>query len=348
MPEEVLAEAQSELLDYQSSGMSVLEMSHRSPEFAEILEDAKTTLKKLYGIPDTYEILFLQGGATLEFAGVPLNLMRGGHAGYIVAGNWSKKAWQEAKKYGEAELLATSEDTGFDRTPKLAAPVDQSLDYVYLCQNETVYGTMTKELPDTGKVDLVADISSMFLSCPLDISRYGLLYGGAQKNGGPAGVTVLIVRHDLIEEGPARSDICPTYMDYHVQAGKDSLLNTPNTFGIYLCGKVFHWIERTGGLEAMGERNRTKIGKLYDAIDASKLYRGLAVPEDRSISNAVFTTGSAELDAAFVAGAKAEGMVGLKGHRILGGMRASCYNAVSPEAVDALIAYMARFEKENI
>ena len=344
MPEEVLREAQSELLEYGDSGMSVLEMSHRSPDFEAILHDAEDTLKKLYGIPENYTVLFLQGGATLEFAGVPLNLMKTGHAGYLVAGNWSKKAWKEAQKYGTADLLASSEDTHFDRTPRLAGPVDQSLDYVYICQNETVYGTMTKELPDTGSVDLVSDISSMFLSCPLDISRYGMLYGGAQKNGGPAGITVLIIRNDLIEDCPARADICPTYMDYKVQAGKDSLLNTPNTFGIYLCGKIFHWIERTGGLEAMGERNWAKIGKLYDAIDASKLFRGLAVPEDRSISNAVFTTGSKDLDAAFVAGAKERGMVGLKGHRILGGMRASCYNAVSEEAVRALVAYMRDFE----
>lgn len=347
MPESVLQEAQSELLDYQGSGMSVLEMSHRSPEFEEILQDAKAALKKLYRIPDNYSILFLQGGATLEFAGVPMNLMFTGHAGYIVSGNWSKKAYKEAAKYGTADLLASSEETHFDHTATISGPVDQSLDYVYLCQNETVYGTMTKELPETGSVDIVADISSMFLSCPLDISRYGMLYAGAQKNGGPAGITVLIVRNDLLEKAPARADICPQYLDWHVEAEKDSLLNTPNTFGIYLCGKVFRWVEKTGGLEAMGERNWTKMNKLYDEIDSSKLYRGLAKPEDRSISNAVFTTGSKELDAAFVAGAKERGMVGLKGHRILGGMRASCYNAVSPEAVDALIAYMKDFEQAN-
>lgn len=343
MPLEVLREAQDEMLEYKDTGMSVLEMSHRSPEYQAIIDDAEATLRRIYGIPSNYRVLFLQGGATLQFSGVPLNLMRTRHAGYLVGGNWAKKAYQEACRYGTVELLASSEDTGFDRAPQLAEPVDPSLDYVYLCLNETVFGNMYRELPDTGDVPLVADISSCFLSMPLDISRFGLVYAGAQKNGGPAGVTVVIVRDDLIADGPALADIIPIYCDYKLQADKGSMYNTPNTYGIYLCGKVFRWVEETGGLAAMGERNWKKVGRLYDCLDGSDFYEGLAQPETRSIANVTFKSPTPELDAAFVAGAGERRIKNIKGHRILGGMRASCYNAVSEEAVSALLAYMTDF-----
>ena len=347
MPLSVLKEAQSEFVEYKDTGMSVLEMSHRSPEFEAINNDAEATLRRVYGIPDTYAVLFLSGGATLQFAGIPMNLMFHRHAGYLIAGNWSEKAYDEAKKYGQADVLASTKDTHFDRYPRLSSPIDQDLDYVYICQNETVYGSMAKKLPQGGEVPLVSDISSMFLACPLDISKYGLLYAGAQKAGGPAGVTVIIVRKDLIENGPARADICPNYMDFKKQAAKHSMLNTPNTFGIYLCGKVFHWIEDTGGLVEREKANWKKVNTLYDYLDHSKLFRGLIVPQDRSISNVVFTTDNKDLDAEFIEGANERGMVGVKGHRILGGMRASCYNAVSQKAVDTLVAYMADFERHN-
>ncbi len=344
MPESVLREAQGEMLDYRGTGMSVLEMSHRSKEYQAIIDDAEAALRELYSIPDDYRVLFLQGGATLQFAGVPMNLMRTGHAGYLVSGGWSKKAWQEAARYGQADVLASSEDTHFDHVPTLGAPVSQDLDYVYICQNETVFGTMYRALPQTGSVTLVSDVSSMFLSCPIDVTRYGLVYAGAQKNGGPAGVTVVIVRDDLIQDGPALADITPTYMGYKLQADKGSMYNTPNTYGIYLCGKIFRWVLDGGGVEAMGERNWSKVQPLYDAIDQSPFYAGYAQPQDRSIANVTFHTPTPELDAAFVAGAREHGIVNIKGHRSLGGLRASCYNAVSEEAVSALISYMGEFE----
>lgn len=347
MPVEVLREAQEEMLEYKDTGMSVLEMSHRSPEYQAIIDDAEATLRRLYDIPDNYRVLFLQGGATLQFSGIPLNLMRTRHAGYLVGGNWAKKAWQEASRYGTADLLASTEGTGFDCAPALEGPVDQGLDYVYLCLNETVFGNMYHELPDTGEVTLVADVSSCFLSMPLDISRFGLVYAGAQKNGGPAGVTVVIVRGDLIEDGPALADIIPIYCDYRLQASKGSMYNTPNTYGIYLCGKVFRWVERTGGLAKMGERNWAKVNRLYDYLDKSDFYQGLALPETRSIANVTFKSPTPELDAEFVAGAAERSIKNIKGHRILGGMRASCYNAVSEEAVDALLAYMDDFARAH-
>ena len=351
LPLQILQEAQAELLDYQGCGMSVLEMSHRSPEFQKIYDATEAALRRVLAIPDNYRVLFLQGGATLEFAGIPLNLMRRGRAGYLVTGNFAKKAWKEAAKYGEAPAIASSEDTGFDRIPDLsgipARAAEGDLDYVYICQNNTIFGTMYHELPETGDVPLVADVSSCFLSMPLDVSRYGLIYAGAQKNAGPAGVTVVIVREDLIADGPARADICPSYLDYKVQASKDSMLNTPNTFGIYLCGKVFRWVEETGGLEAMRARNQEKADLLYGLLDASALFHGHAQPGSRSISNVTFRTGDAELDVAFVAGAKARGIQGVKGHRLVGGMRASIYNAVTLDDVKALAAYMEDFEAEH-
>ena len=344
LPEEVLRSVADELLDYRSCGMSVLEMSHRSATYQQIFDEAEASLRRVVGIPDNYRVLFLQGGATLQFAGIPMNLMRTGKADYLVTGNFAKKAWQEAGKYGEANVLATSEDTGFDRIPDLAGltPNDDA-SYVYICQNNTIFGTQFHELPQTGGVPLVADVSSCFLSEPLDVTRYGLVYAGAQKNAGPAGVTVVIARDDLIADGPALA-CCPTYMDYRVEADKGSMLNTPNTFGIYLCGKVFDWVERTGGLAAMRERNLEKSGLLYDYLDHSELFHGHAQPVSRSISNVTFRTGDPELDAAFVAGAAERGISGVKGHRLVGGMRASVYNAVSLDSVKALVAYMEEFE----
>ena len=347
LPEPVLRSCADELLDYHGCGMSVLEMSHRSAAYQEIFDDAEATLRRLLAIPDTYRVLFLQGGATLEFAGIPLNLMRTGHAGYLLTGNFATKAWKEGRKYGEAEVLASSEDTGFDRIPDLAPVAARvaagDLDYVYLCQNNTIYGTQFHELPACGDTPLVADISSCFLSEPLDISRYGLAYAGAQKNAGAAGVTIIIVRDDLIVDGPALR-CCPSYLDYRLQAEKGSMLNTPNTFGIYLCGKVFHWVEQTGGLAAMRERNLAKSQMLYEFLDRSMLFRGHAHPIDRSIANVTFRTGDEALDAEFVAGANERGLVGLKGHRLVGGIRASVYNAVPMEGVHALVAYLEEFE----
>lgn len=350
LPQSVLAEAADELLDYRGCGMSVLEMSHRSPTYQSIIDDAEATLRRVLSIPDTYRVLFLQGGATLEFAGIPMNLMRRGRAGYVVSGNFAKKAWEEAGKYGEAEVLATSEDTGFDRIPDLSATPKRcaagDLDYVYICQNNTIFGTMFSELPDCGDTPLVADVSSCFLSFPLDIERYGLVYAGAQKNAGPAGVTVVIVREDLIEDGPALS-ICPSYLDYRLEASKGSMYNTPNTFGIYLCGKVFRWVEETGGLTAMEERNRAKAELLYSLLDGSELFHGTAEARSRSIANVTFRTGDDALDAAFIAGAAERGIQGVKGHRLVGGMRASIYNAVPMESVEALAAYMREFEASH-
>ncbi len=344
LPEEILHACADEMLDYQGSGMSVMEMSHRSPLFQRIIDDAEATLRRLMDIPGNYRVLFLQGGATLQFAGVPLNLMRTGRAGYIVSGNWSKKAWQEAQKYGDAQLLATSEDTSFDRVPSFPTEIDQTLDYVYVCQNETVFGNMMRSFPRTGNVPLVADVSSCFLSQPLDVRQFGLVYAGVQKNAGPAGVTVVIVRDDLIADGPALADICPTYMGYKVQADKGSMLNTPNCWGIYVCGKVFAWVEETGGLKAMEARNWSKVQPLYDYLDQSALFKGTVLPQDRSIANVCFRTESPELDRAFIDGAAEHQIANIKGHRLVGGMRASCYNAVRPESVEALLSYMRSFE----
>ena len=350
LPLEVLQEVRSELVDYRGSGMSVLEMSHRSRAYQEIFDDTEVTLRRLLGVPDAYKVLFLQGGATLQFAGIPLNLMRHGRAGYVVSGNFAQKAWAEAQRYGEAVALATSGDTGFDRIPARAeierAAAGQDLDYVYICQNNTIFGTQFHELPACGETPLVSDVSSCFLSEPLDVARFGLVYAGAQKNAGPAGVTVVIVREDLIEDGPALS-VCPSYLDYRLEAAKGSMYNTPNTFGIYLCGKVFHWVEDQGGLEAMRERNLEKSRLLYDYLDQSALFHGHAQPSSRSIANVTFRTGDADLDAAFVAGAAQRGIEGVKGHRLVSGMRASVYNAVSLDSVKALRGYMEEFEAQN-
>ena len=314
LPQAVLERAAAEMLDYGGSGMSVMEMSHRSAPFQEIIDDAEQTLRRLMSIPDDYRVMFLQGGATLQFAGIPMNLMRKRHAGYVVSGNWSRLAWKEACKYGQADVVATSEPDGFLRTPEV------------------------------GDVPIVADVSSMFLSCPLDVERYGLIYAGAQKNAGPAGTTVVICRDDLIGDGPALGDLVPTYMGYRLQADKSSLYNTPNCWGIYVSGQVFHWVEDMGGLDAMAERNWARVNRLYDYLDQSSLFEPLVEKSSRSIANVTFRCPSPELDAAFVEQAAARGIVNIKGHRILGGMRASCYNAVPDEAIDALLAFMADFE----
>ena len=350
LPVSVLEQVQSELMDYRGSGMSVLEMSHRSSVYRGIIDDAEATLRRLLAIPDNYRVLFLQGGATLQFAGIPMNLMRRGRAGYLVTGNFAKKAYREAQIYGDAVLLGSSEDTSFDRIPDLsgvpARAAEGDLDYVYICQNNTIFGTMYRELPECGDTSLVADVSSCFLSFPLDVERYGLIYAGAQKNAGAAGVTVVIVRDDLLGDGPADPK-CPTYMGYRIQADKGSMLNTPNTFGIYLCGKVFEWIEQTGGLTAMEARNRGKADKLYALLDNSALFHGTAQPGSRSISNITFRTDDAGLDAEFVSGAADRGIANIKGHRLVGGMRASVYNAVTMDDVDALISYMKDFESSH-
>lgn len=346
LPLPVLREIQDELLDYQGTGMSIMEMSHRSAAYAQVIEDAEATLRRLLGIPSSYRVLFLQGGATLQFAGIPLNLMRTGHAGYVVSGHFAKLAWQEACRYGQADVLATSEDTGFDRIPDLTDIEAKAagLDYVYICQNNTIFGTMFSELPRTGATPLVADVSSCFLSTPLDVERYGLIYAGAQKNAGIAGVTVIIVRDDLVGDGPALA-ACPSYMSYRRQVDAGSMMNTPNTFGIYVCGKVFRWVEEQGGLEAMERVNRQKAALLYNLLDQSEVFTPTAEPASRSIANVTFRCATPELDRAFIEGARERGIEGVKAHRLTGGMRASIYNAVTLEAVEALVTYMEDFER---
>ena len=352
LPAPVLEDVQAELMDYAGYGLSVMEMSHRAPSFMEIYERAESTLRELLHIPDAYDVLFLSGGATLEFAALAMNLMRTGRAGYVVSGHFSKVAMNEGAKYGEALCLATGEDTDFSAIPAKAdidAQVAREaaaggLDYVHICQNNTIYGTMYQALPETGDVPLVADVSSCFLSLPLDVERYGVIYAGAQKNAGPAGVTVVICRHDLIADGPALG-ITPAYLDWRSQAMKQSMLNTPNTFGIYVCGKVFEWVKEMGGLEAMEARNRKKASMLYDVIDHSELFCGVARPADRSIANVTFTTNTPELDREFVAEAAKAGLVGLGGHRLVGGMRASIYNAVPKTSVERLCGLMREFEE---
>ena len=355
LPLEVLQRAGAEITNYNGSGMSVMEMSHRSKVFQKIFDDTQAKFRKLMNVPEGYKVLFLQGGGTMQFGMVPMNLIgKTGKADYAVTGNFANKAYKEAAKYGEAVLLASSEDTNFDRIPDMAdinariaaEAAGDGLDYVYICQNNTIFGTMYHELPNCGDVPLVADVSSCFLSQPLDVERYGLIYAGAQKNAGAAGVTVVIVRDDLIADGPAFAQT-PQYMDLKTQAAKGSMLNTPNTFGIYVCDKVFHWVEETGGLAAMAERNWAKANLLYDLLEQSELFHGTAQEDSRSIANVTFRTGDADLDAAFVAGAAEHQIQNVKGHRLVGGMRASVYNAVTMEDVQALASYMKDFEAQH-
>lgn len=346
LPEEVLREAADEMMDYRGCGMSVMEMSHRSKVFDQIIKEAEADLRDLMQIPNNYKVLFLQGGASQQFAAIPMNLMKNRKAGYIVTGQWAKKAFAEAKMYGEAIELASSADETFSYIPDcsdLAIPED--LDYVYICENNTIYGTKYKTLPNTKGHTLVADVSSCFLSEPVDVSKYGVIYGGVQKNIGPAGVVIVIIREDLISDDVLPGT--PTMLKYKTQADADSLYNTPPCYGIYICGKVFKWLKKMGGLSVMKERNEEKAKILYDFLDESKLFKGTVRKEDRSLMNVPFVTGNANLDAKFVAEAKAAGLENLKGHRSVGGMRASIYNAMPKEGVEALVAFMKKFEEEN-
>ena len=346
LPEEVLREAADEMMDYRGCGMSVMEMSHRSKVFDQIIKEAEADLRDLMQIPDNYKVLFLQGGASQQFAAIPMNLMKNRKAGYIVTGQWAKKAFAEAKMYGEAIELASSADETFSYIPDcsdLAIPED--LDYVYICENNTIYGTKYKTLPNTKGHTLVADVSSCFLSEPVDVSKYGVIYGGVQKNIGPAGVVIVIIREDLITDDVLPGT--PTMLKYKTQADAESLYNTPPCYGIYICGKVFKWLKKMGGLSVMKERNEEKAKILYDFLDESKLFKGTVRKEDRSLMNVPFVTGNADLDAKFVAEAKAAGLENLKGHRSVGGMRASIYNAMPKEGVEALVAFMKKFEEEN-
>ena len=346
LPEEVLREAADEMLDYKGSGMSVMEMSHRSKVFDQIIKEAEADLRDLMQIPENYKVLFLQGGAHQQFAAVPMNLMKNKKAGYIVTGQWAKRAFNEAKIFGEAVELASSADKTFSYIPDCSdLPITDDMDYVYICENNTIYGTKFWELPNTKGKDLVADISSCFLSEPMDVTKYGLVYGGVQKNVGPAGVVIVIVREDLI-----RDDVLPgtpTILKYKTQADADSLYNTPPCYGIYICGKVFKWLKAQGGLEAMKVRTEEKAKILYDFLDQSKLFKGTVEKKDRSIMNVPFITGDKDLDAKFVKEAEAAGFVNLKGHRSVGGMRASIYNAMPKEGVEKLVAFMKKFEEEN-
>ena len=347
LPEEVLREAADEMLDYQGTGMSVMEMSHRSAAFDEIIKTAEQDLRDLMGIPDNYKVLFLQGGASQQFAAVPMNLMKNGVADYIVTGQWAKKAYQEAQKYGKAVKVASSEDETFSYIPDCSdLPIDDDADYVYICENNTIYGTKYKKLPNTKVKTLVADVSSCFLSEPVDVTKYGVIYGGVQKNVGPAGVVIAIIREDLIPEKPAVENT-PTMLAWKTQADADSLYNTPPCYGIYICGKVFKWLKKMGGLEEMQKRNIAKAKVLYDFLDESKLFKGTVRKEDRSLMNVPFVTGDKDMDAKFIKEATAAGFVNLKGHRTVGGMRASIYNAMPIEGVEKLVAFMKQFEADN-
>ena len=347
LPLEVLEQAQRELVCYPSAGMSVMEMSHRSKAFETIIEEAEQDLRDLMNIPDNYKVLFLQGGAHLQFSAIPQNLMKNGVADYIVTGQWAKKAYAEAQKYGKANKIASSEDKTFSYIPDCSdLPISPDADYVYICENNTIYGTKYKKLPNTKGKTLVADVSSCFLSEPVNVSDYGIIYGGVQKNIGPAGMVISIVRDDLITDNVLPG--APTMMKFKTHADAGSLYNTPNCYCIYMCGKVFKWLKKMGGLEVMKQRNEEKAKLLYDFLDQSKLFKGTVVPEDRSLMNVPFITGNADLDAKFVKESKEAGLENLKGHRTVGGMRASIYNAMPKEGVEALVAFMKKFEEENL
>ena len=346
LPEEVLQEAADEMLDYRGTGMSVMEMSHRSKAYDTIIKEAEADLRELMNIPDNYKVLFLQGGASQQFAMIPMNLMKNRVADYIVTGQWAKKAYQEASLYGKANKIASSEDKTFSYIPDCSdLPISEDADYVYICENNTIYGTKFKTLPNTKGKPLVADVSSCFLSEPVDVTKYGVIYGGVQKNIGPAGVVIVIIREDLITEDVLPGT--PTMLRYKIHADADSLYNTPPAYGIYICGKVFKWLKKMGGLEAMKERNEKKAKILYDYLDESKLFKGTVRKEDRSLMNVPFITGNEELDAKFVKEAKEAGFENLKGHRTVGGMRASIYNAMPIEGVEKLVEFMKKFEAEN-
>ena len=346
LPEEVLREAAEEMLDYKGTGMSVMEMSHRSKAFEDIITAAEQDLRGLLNIPENYKVMFLQGGASMQFAMLPMNLMKNGVADYIITGQWAKKAYSEAQKYGKANKIASSEDQTFSYIPDCSdLPVSEDADYVYICENNTIYGTKFKTLPNTKGKPLVADVSSCFLSEPMDVEKYGVIYGGVQKNIGPAGVVIVIMREDLIPDSVDAK--VPTMLQYKTHADAKSLYNTPPAYGIYICGKVFQWLKNMGGLSVMKQRNEEKAALLYDFLDSSQLFQGTVVKKDRSLMNVPFVTGDADLDAKFVKEAAAAGLVNLKGHRTVGGMRASIYNAMPIEGVKKLVEFMKTFEAEN-
>jgi len=346
LPEEVLKEAAAEMLDYKGCGMSVMEMSHRSKVYDEIIKTAEQDLRDLLNIPDNYKVLFLQGGASQQFAMIPMNLMKNKKAAHIVTGQWAKKAYQEAKIYGEAIEVASSADKTYSYIPDCSdLDIPEDTDYVYICENNTIYGTKFKELPNTKGHVLVSDVSSCFLSEPMDVTKYGIIYGGVQKNIGPAGMVIVIIREDLITEDVLPGT--PTMLRYKIHSDNESLYNTPPCYNIYICGKVFKWLKNLGGLDKMKEINEKKAKILYDFLDESAMFKGTVVEKDRSLMNVPFITGNDELDAKFIKEAKAAGFENLKGHRSVGGMRASIYNAMPTEGVAALVDFMKKFEAEN-
>ena len=346
LPEEVLQEAAAEMLDYQGTGMSVMEMSHRTDAYQAIIDTAEQDLRDLIGIPDNYKVLFMQGGASQQFAMVPMNFMQNRVADYIITGVWAKKAWQEAQKFGTANAIASSADKTFSYIPDCSdLPVSENADYVYICENNTIYGTKFKALPNTKGKPLVADVSSCFLSEPVNVTDYGMLYGGVQKNIGPAGVVIGVVREDLIREDVLPGT--PTMLTYKTFADNGSMYNTPPAYGIYICGKVFKWLKKQGGLTAIQTHNEAKAKLLYDFLDSSNLFRGTVEKKDRSLMNVPFVIGDKEMEAAFVKQASEAGLTNLKGHRSVGGMRASIYNAMPLAGVEALVDFMAEFEKKN-
>ena len=346
LPEVVLKTAADEMLEYKTSGQSVMEMSHRSKEYDAIIKECESLLRSVMNIPDNYKVLFLQGGASSQFAMIPLNLMnKSGKADFVITGQWAKKAYSEAQKFGKCNAVASSADKTFSYIPELDASMfDPEADYVHICQNNTIYGTVFKKLPPVGNVPLISDMSSCILSEPVDVSKFGMIYAGAQKNMGPAGLTVVIIREDLI--GDARES-CPTMFDYKTHADNDSMYNTPPTYGIYILKLVLEWIKDMGGLEAMKAHNEKKAAILYNFLDSSKMFKGTVVEKDRSLMNVPFITGDEELDKKFVSEAKAAGFINLKGHRSVGGMRASIYNAMPIEGVEKLVAFMKKFEEDN-
>ena len=344
LPESVLQEAADEMLDYRGTGMSVMEMSHRSKAYQQIIDEAEADLRTLMGIPDNYKVLFMQGGASQQFAMIPMNLMKNKVADYIITGQWAKKAYQEAKMYGQANAVASSADKTFSYIPDCSdLPISENADYVYICENNTIYGTKFWQLPNTKGKDLVSDVSSCFLSEPVDVTKYGMIYGGVQKNVGPAGVVIGIIREDLITEDVLPGT--PTMLRYKTHADNGSMYNTPPAYGIYICGKVFKWLLRNGGLAEMKAYNEKKAAILYDYLDSSRLFHGTVVKKDRSLMNVPFVTGDADQDAKFVKAATEAGFVNLKGHRTVGGMRASIYNAMPIEGVKALVGFMEKYEK---
>ncbi|MBQ3108806.1 MAG: 3-phosphoserine/phosphohydroxythreonine transaminase [Clostridia bacterium] len=346
LPVEVLENIQKDLLNYKGSGMSVMEMSHRSKVYQTIIDEAEADLRELMNIPDNYKVLFIQGGATLQFSMIPMNLMKNGVADYIVTGAWSKKAYTEAKKFGKVNLVASSEDRNYSYIPDCSdLPISEDADYVYICENETIHGTTYQTLPNTKGKILVSDQSSMFLSKPCNVSDYGVIYGGVQKNIGPAGMVIVIIREDLI-----RDDIdpkTPVYLRYDTHAGAGSMYNTPNCWSIYVCGEVFKYLKRIGGLEAMNQKNIEKAKVMYDFLDQSKMFKGTVDKEFRSLMNIPFVTESKELDAEVVAATKAAGFDNLKGHKSVGGLRASTYNAMPKEGVEALVEFLKKYEAEH-